>query len=165
MRRRPRMAKGRRLNMAKDTAPERSVVQRRWRRWRLPIIGKGDRVASPLVLVGQRVRRLRLHVQARRKQPGHWRRVPRWPTPSEAGESGTHPQYERLRPLVRRCKPRSPVNVLQTTPAKQKLQAKALRVQTPKALQTTHANKNGYGDEDETYSMGYRMCYLLWCCR
>ena len=63
----------------------------------------------------------------------------------------------------RLCETRTPR--AQTTPARQKLQAKALRVQTPKALRTTHASKNGYGDADVAYSMGYRMCYLLWCCR
>ena len=36
------MAKGRRPRMAKATAPERSVVQRRWRRWRLPRIERGQ---------------------------------------------------------------------------------------------------------------------------
>ena len=61
------------------------------------------------------------------------------------------------------CETRTPR--AQTTPAKQKLQAKALRVQKPKALQTTHASKNGYGDADAKFSMGYRVCYLLWCCR
>ena len=35
----------------------------------------------------------------------------------------------------------------------------------PRPCERLTRAQNGYGDADVAYSMGYRMCYLLWCCR